>query len=71
MRLNFFHDFLLGYLLGGFLSRGFQLVTDGYPMAGTDELGQIGIEGMERKACHFEGFAFGVLGLTASREGDT
>lgn len=40
--------------------RVLQLVADGHALAGTYQLGQIGVECMMRKARHFDGFPLAV-----------
>lgn len=45
------------------------LVADGYTLTGTDEFGQIGVEGMVRETSHAKGRAILFLALTVPGEG--
>ena len=53
-----FHQFL-GQL------RVFQLVADGHPSPRPDEFGQIGVDGMVGKSCHFGGCRFAAVVVTS------
>ena len=63
IRREHFRNATLCCLLGCF-----KLVTDGNSLTGTDELGQIAVEGMVRKTCHSERLALFILCLGALGE---
>ena len=59
------------YLLLGHL-RVFKLVADGNTLAGTDQLRQIAVKGMERETCHGTLVGLEVCGMTSlPGEGDS
>ena len=59
---------LLSLELFALLLGVFELVADGYALAGSDEFGQIGIEGMMGEACHLH--AARLAAVVTAREGD-